>query len=288
MWFVVAAIIKLIYFHQIHHFFQQIQTPRRVHFEMWIMGLLEFWWLISAPETPKKWRWHFHSPQFTGGTTNKCHPGLDLQNGWPFHSTDVVHTGSQGLDDVKNITSDTSILWMQKTLLDPSILLFHWQVGPWKCTQGASYPWNAASHKWQVETGWKIFALFFPSDGWTLLQMQNQSSSPCISVLRRRISRDKTPLTQHRWLCLHHASRLFEPREKTHHACPHLPEKRIRCRLACHPGHFLWPCLDVESLPVLLERKHRRDEMRGGKKLEKCNQRDFTFCQVGNLKVHQK
>ena len=88
--------------------------------------------------------------------------------------------------------------------------------------------------------------------------------------------------------CVHHASRLFEPREKTHHACPHLPEKRIRCRLACRPGHFFRPCVGVESQPVLLERKHRRDEMRGGKKLEKCNQRDFTFCQVGNLKVHQK
>ena len=118
--------------------------------------------------------------------------------------------------------------------------------------------------------------------------MQNQSSSPCISVLRRRISRDRTPLTQRRWWCLHHASRLFEAREKTHHACPHLPEKRIRCRLACRPGHFFRPCVGVESQPVLLERKHRRDEMRGGKKLEKCNQRDFTFCQVGNLKVHQK
>ena len=110
------------------------------------------------------------------------------------------------------------------------------------------------------------------------------------SVLRRRISRDRTRLTQRRWSCnVHHASRLFEPREKTHHACPHLPEKRIRCRLACRPGHFFsGPCVGVESLPVLLERKHRRDEMRGGKKLEKCNQRDFTFCQVGNLKVHQK
>ena len=169
------------YHHQTHTFssnssiFQQIQTPRRVHFEMWIMGLLEFWWLISAPETPKKWRWHFHSPQFTGGTTNKCHqPGLDLQNGWPFHSTDVVHTGSQGLDDVKNITSDPSILRMQKTLLDPSILLVHRQVGPWECTQGASYPWNAASHKWQVETGWKT------RSSWLNCALRNDKAVYCV------------------------------------------------------------------------------------------------------------
>ena len=85
-----------------------------------------------------------------------------------------------------------------------------------------------------------------------------------------------------------------------HRACLNPARKRITlvrtfrrnefvAGLLVAPGHFFFrPCVDVESLPVLLERKHRRGEMRGGKKLEKCNQRDFTFCQVGNLKVHQK
>ena len=84
-----------------------------------------------------------------------------------------------------------------------------------------------------------------------------------------------------------------------HRACLNPARKRITlvrtfrrnesvAGLLVVPGHFFRPCVGVESQPVLLERKHRRDEMRGGKKLEKCNQRDFTFCQVGNLKVHQK
>ena len=145
-------------YHQTHTFssnssiFHQIQTPKESSF--WDVNNGSPWILVIniRSRDAKEVALTLSFSPVHRSTTNKCHPGLDLQNGWPFHSTDVVHTGSQGLDDVKNITSDPSILWMQKTLLDPSILLVHRQVGPWKCTQGASYPWNAASHKWQVET----------------------------------------------------------------------------------------------------------------------------------------
>ena len=105
-----------------------------------------------------------------------------------------------------------------------------------------------------------------------LPQMQNQSTSLCISLQDAHFIRQNS-------------YRTALGSNASHLACSH-PEK-IESVASSRPGHF-FSGPGVDSRPVPPGPKHRRDEMRRGKKPGKCNHRDYTFCQVGNLKIRQK
>ena len=71
-----------------------------------------------------------------------------------------------------------------------------------------------------------------------------------------------------------------------HLACPsHLGENESVA--GSRPGHFFsGPCVDSRPVPP----GQNTDVMKCAveKKPGKCNHRDYTFCRVGNLKIHQK
>ena len=106
-----------------------------------------------------------------------------------------------------------------------------------------------------------------------LPQMQNQSPSLSICPQNSHFMRQNS-------------YRSAVGSDALHLACSsHLGENESVA--GSRPGHFFsGPCVDSRPVPP----GQNTDVMKCAveKKPGKCNHRDYTFCRVGNLKIHQK